>query len=222
MRFNQIWHWWAESIKCQTNTQLHSDGHRSNVGALCFLSDNCHVNNSGGDSTRIQQLIECPREYKHHSCWSLLHKHTQKHTQVQTTITARKRSMIKRGGYTVSVSRHLKKNLLEVTKSLKLSFPGGTVLSHILHSSLHSSMEQAVDLFTIKLVMCYMFNLKSSTYGKTVFRNRVRQQLDRRIKTLLEAVRFLFMKKRLPAFFIQFQSKCVNFLSAYCISAQCK
>lgn len=57
--------------------------------------------------------------------------------------------MIKRGGYTVSVSRHLKKILLEVTKSLKLSFPGGTVLSHILHSSLHSSMEQAVDLFTI-------------------------------------------------------------------------
>uniref|UniRef100_A0A8C6TEZ4 Sarcolemmal membrane-associated protein n=1 Tax=Neogobius melanostomus TaxID=47308 RepID=A0A8C6TEZ4_9GOBI len=25
--------------------------------------DNCHLNNSGGDSTRIQQLIECPREY---------------------------------------------------------------------------------------------------------------------------------------------------------------
>ncbi|XP_077428579.1 sarcolemma associated protein a isoform X3 [Vanacampus margaritifer] len=25
-----------------------------------FLSDNCHVNNSGGDTTRIQQLIECP------------------------------------------------------------------------------------------------------------------------------------------------------------------
>uniref|UniRef100_A0A669B6K5 Sarcolemmal membrane-associated protein n=1 Tax=Oreochromis niloticus TaxID=8128 RepID=A0A669B6K5_ORENI len=32
---------------------------------LAALQDNCHVNNSGGDSTRIQQLIECPREYKH-------------------------------------------------------------------------------------------------------------------------------------------------------------
>uniref|UniRef100_A0A3Q1B5P2 Sarcolemmal membrane-associated protein n=1 Tax=Amphiprion ocellaris TaxID=80972 RepID=A0A3Q1B5P2_AMPOC len=28
---------------------------------LTALQDNCHVNNSGGDSTRIQQLIECPR-----------------------------------------------------------------------------------------------------------------------------------------------------------------
>uniref|UniRef100_A0A3Q4HAA0 Sarcolemmal membrane-associated protein n=1 Tax=Neolamprologus brichardi TaxID=32507 RepID=A0A3Q4HAA0_NEOBR len=28
---------------------------------LAALQDNCHVNNSGGDSTRIQQLIECPR-----------------------------------------------------------------------------------------------------------------------------------------------------------------
>ncbi|KAL7407985.1 hypothetical protein ABVT39_016517 [Epinephelus coioides] len=27
---------------------------------LAALQDNCHVNNSGGDSTRIQQLIECP------------------------------------------------------------------------------------------------------------------------------------------------------------------
>ncbi|XP_023136858.2 sarcolemma associated protein a isoform X9 [Amphiprion ocellaris] len=27
---------------------------------LTALQDNCHVNNSGGDSTRIQQLIECP------------------------------------------------------------------------------------------------------------------------------------------------------------------
>uniref|UniRef100_A0A7N6BRN8 Sarcolemmal membrane-associated protein n=1 Tax=Anabas testudineus TaxID=64144 RepID=A0A7N6BRN8_ANATE len=31
---------------------------------LAALQDNCHVN-SGGDSTRIQQLIECPREYKY-------------------------------------------------------------------------------------------------------------------------------------------------------------
>lgn len=29
-----------------------------------FPSDNCHVN-SGEDSTRIPQLIECPREYHH-------------------------------------------------------------------------------------------------------------------------------------------------------------
>uniref|UniRef100_A0A8C6MIQ0 Sarcolemmal membrane-associated protein n=1 Tax=Nothobranchius furzeri TaxID=105023 RepID=A0A8C6MIQ0_NOTFU len=32
---------------------------------LAALQDNCHVNNSGGDSPRTPQLIECPREYKH-------------------------------------------------------------------------------------------------------------------------------------------------------------
>ncbi|XP_008300952.1 sarcolemma associated protein a isoform X1 [Stegastes partitus] len=30
------------------------------VGEEEDIDDNCHVNNSGGDSTRIQQLIECP------------------------------------------------------------------------------------------------------------------------------------------------------------------
>lgn len=40
-----------------------------------FLSDNCHVNNSGGDSTRIQHLIECPREYKHPILLSPAHTH---------------------------------------------------------------------------------------------------------------------------------------------------
>ncbi|KAM9800659.1 sarcolemma associated protein a isoform X2 [Syngnathus typhle] len=29
-------------------------------GAVGDVDDNCHVNNSGGDTTRIQQLIECP------------------------------------------------------------------------------------------------------------------------------------------------------------------
>uniref|UniRef100_A0A8C7ZLB3 Sarcolemmal membrane-associated protein n=1 Tax=Oryzias sinensis TaxID=183150 RepID=A0A8C7ZLB3_9TELE len=36
----------------------------SRLNFSVFLSDNCHVNNSGGESTRIQQLIECQREYK--------------------------------------------------------------------------------------------------------------------------------------------------------------
>lgn len=52
-----------------------------------FLSDNCHVNNSGGDSTRIQQLIECPREYKHQFLlYAATHTHTyiDKHTYGST------------------------------------------------------------------------------------------------------------------------------------------
>uniref|UniRef100_A0A3Q3WZ92 Sarcolemmal membrane-associated protein n=1 Tax=Mola mola TaxID=94237 RepID=A0A3Q3WZ92_MOLML len=42
---------------------------------LAALQDNCHVNNSGGDSTRIQHLIECPREYKHPILLSPAHTH---------------------------------------------------------------------------------------------------------------------------------------------------
>ncbi|XP_053303332.1 sarcolemma associated protein a isoform X5 [Pleuronectes platessa] len=38
---------------------LQADNDFSNE-RLAALQDNCHVNNSGGDSTRIQQLIECP------------------------------------------------------------------------------------------------------------------------------------------------------------------
>ncbi|XP_072296058.1 sarcolemma associated protein a isoform X10 [Eucyclogobius newberryi] len=39
---------------------------------LAALQDNCHLNNSGGDSTRIQQLIECPPVKQ--SVSSALHK----------------------------------------------------------------------------------------------------------------------------------------------------
>uniref|UniRef100_A0A665U191 Sarcolemmal membrane-associated protein n=2 Tax=Carangaria TaxID=1489904 RepID=A0A665U191_ECHNA len=46
------------------DTHLHNAFLIADLNFSVFLSDNCHVNNSGGDSTRIQQLIECPREYK--------------------------------------------------------------------------------------------------------------------------------------------------------------
>uniref|UniRef100_A0A4W6FUI3 Sarcolemmal membrane-associated protein n=1 Tax=Lates calcarifer TaxID=8187 RepID=A0A4W6FUI3_LATCA len=59
---------------------LQADNDFSNE-RLAALQDNCHVNNSGGDSTRIQQLIECPREYKHpFLLYAATHSHIQKLT----------------------------------------------------------------------------------------------------------------------------------------------
>ncbi|TKS71445.1 Sarcolemmal membrane-associated protein [Collichthys lucidus] len=51
-----------QSLQTSENQEEDEDDDDTDTddGAVGEIHDNCHVNNSGGDSTRIQQLIECP------------------------------------------------------------------------------------------------------------------------------------------------------------------
>ncbi|TMS19293.1 Sarcolemmal membrane-associated protein, partial [Larimichthys crocea] len=51
-----------QSLETSENQEEDEDDDDTDTddGAVGEIHDNCHVNNSGGDSTRIQQLIECP------------------------------------------------------------------------------------------------------------------------------------------------------------------